>query len=488
MAINRSSDSLSRCDPSLYSNIYDVRKRPDIKHEPISATQPTHKDTIEISRDKLKEEALNRLRHTSKYVIAHNGFMRIGKYLFLAVALPPYLVLFGLPKWIIVEGVPAIFSMCVWVWKKVQQKTQKRLDKGTQKVAQIVQFMRTIGLVLIQPIVRLALQIRHNIQRMREKSLQFFRQINERVKLTFKKPFIKVTERFKQLQNGLSRVREKISEQTQVMATRLQETVQWMKQSPQLVWGWSQIQFQKMSERVVSWGVKWNKKLQTSQELANRATNWISNRFKNRLDRFKLRFEPLITFYSQQILPQWRQLKEVCKGKWEQARDFFQQKHRQALAFLQKKQEKLRNLSYQHLLDHILSHAWVTKLPAYFQSKLKKWLSHRFVKTVCEIGVKTYSFLARCFLQVLSYLLQRLAQGMEFISKFCSFIHTYARMGCQKAVNAIKIAHQAYHKGVFYTFYYFLLCIIMAMILFMWGVRYLGKVMNSVTPNFSFHR
>ena len=90
MVIKRSSDSLSRCDPSLYSNIYDVRKHPDVKHTvKATATQPTHRDTIEISRDKLKEEALNRVRHTSRFVIAQHGFMRVGRYLFLAVAFPP---------------------------------------------------------------------------------------------------------------------------------------------------------------------------------------------------------------------------------------------------------------------------------------------------------------------------------------------------------------------------------------------------------------
>jgi hypothetical protein len=135
MAIYRASDSLSRCDPNQYSSIYDVRKRPDIKHEPVAATRPIHKDTIEISRDKLKEEALNRLRHTSKYMIAQNSFMRIGKYLFLAVALPPYFVIYGLPKWILVEGIPAIFSMSLWMWKKIQHRTQKQIEVANRKVS-----------------------------------------------------------------------------------------------------------------------------------------------------------------------------------------------------------------------------------------------------------------------------------------------------------------------------------------------------------------
>src|ERR1051325_11606615 len=102
MAIYRPSDSLSRCDPNLYSNIYDIRKHPDVKPSVSAVTAP--KDTIEISREKLKTEALSHLRQPGKYLIAFNSFMRVGKYLFLAIAFPPYLMLYGLPKWIIIEG------------------------------------------------------------------------------------------------------------------------------------------------------------------------------------------------------------------------------------------------------------------------------------------------------------------------------------------------------------------------------------------------
>ena len=57
--INRSSDSLSKCDPGSYSNIYDARKRPDVKNHRVTPSASVQKDTIEISHDKLKKEALS---------------------------------------------------------------------------------------------------------------------------------------------------------------------------------------------------------------------------------------------------------------------------------------------------------------------------------------------------------------------------------------------------------------------------------------------
>jgi hypothetical protein len=482
MAIYRTSDSLSRCDPGLYDSIYDVRRRPDIKHEPIHATQPTHKDTIEISRDKLKEEALSRLRHTSKYVIAQNSFMRIGKYLFLAIAFPPYFMIYGLPKWILVEGVPAIFSMCVWMWKKVQQKSQKPLEAGTRKVVQMIQWMRNVVHVMIQPVVHLALEIRRKIQRLREQTLQFFKEMNEKVKKDIHQPRLRLAQGFKQIQNRLSHIRTQLTAQ----AHRLQEGIQWIKQSPQMVWGWGQMQMQNLKELATSWSIQWGKRFQTSQQLAQRATHWVSNQFKHRWDNLKGHFEPLAAFYRQYILPEWQALKEICKGKWQQTRHFFHQKHQRALAFLQNKQEKLKRLSYPYVLDRLLTHAWMKKLPMYFQQWLKQWLSHPIARAIGEKGVKIYCYMARGYLGIVASLLHALSYGAKWIRNTCDFIKTYAKLGKQKVLEIGNRSYNACRKFALYSLYYFLLGLTMAAILLIWTVQYLGHLMKSLTPSLSF--
>ena len=90
MTIFRSSDTLSRCDVNHYSSIYDIRNHPNLKKNVSSTSHPFPKDSIENLHAQLKNVALSRLKRISKPTNSDNGPLRIGRYLFLAVALPPY--------------------------------------------------------------------------------------------------------------------------------------------------------------------------------------------------------------------------------------------------------------------------------------------------------------------------------------------------------------------------------------------------------------
>ncbi len=479
MAIYRSSDSLSRCDPNLYSSMFDVRKRSDIKHHPVSATPSIHKDTIEISRDKLKEEALSRLRHTSKYVIAQNSFMRIGKYLFLAIAFPPYFVLYGLPKWVVVEGIPAIFSMCVWMWKKVHHQTQKHVEAGTKKVVQIVQFVQRLAQVLIQPIVHLALEIRQGILRMREHTLQFFKRIIRRTQAALKLP-LRLTESFKQLQKRMTNIREKWSQQVQTLAVRMQEGIQWIKETPQVFLGWGQAQLQHLRQQAVSLGTQWKIHFKHSHQFAQRATGWIYQQFKNVKGNFKSGVIPLVNFYRHQLQPHWQQLKEACKRKGRQTRDFFHQKHQRALVFLQEQQEKLKRLSSLVFIQYLMAHPWMGKLPLRLQNWLKKLFSRPACRTICEGGIKVYAFVAGCLLRSASLGLQFLSKGASQTIQSCDWLRVSVKRMRQKVLHFLKRGIEIFRKGMLYALYYSLLFITMAFILLIWGVRFLGKCMGSI--------
>lgn len=487
MAIHRASDSLSRCDPNLYSNIYDVRKRSDIKHEPIAATHPVHKDSIEISRDKLKEEALNRLRHTTKYVVAQNGFMRIGKTLFFAIALPPYFLLYGLPKWIFVEGIAAIYLFSSKFWKKMQGRVQKRIDPGVQKMAQMIQLMRRhIGRILIQPFLRLSLEIRQGLRRMQSHILRFFQQRKARTKRTLPHPYSIVTTRFKNLQKKLSLIREKFVQQTGKMAIRLQEGIPSILKSSQLLINWGNTQLQRLNEQAASWGVKWNKKFHTSQKLAQSATNWLSHQFKQGRKGFsRALFAPILTLYRKQIEVRLNKLKEACKGRWQQTRDFFHQKHQKALAFLQKKQEKLKRLSYQHSLDRLLSNPWFHRLPLYWQQWMKKLLLHPMVFAMGKIGIKLYTLLAGFILHVAKWGMHSITRGIAQILKACNWLRTSVRMTRQKIAKFLRLGIKAIRTAALYVLYYFLLSTMMSAILVLWGIQSLRDLTFSITRNLS---
>ena len=90
MAINRSSDSLSRCTDQ-YDSMFKINNHPGVKPGAV-------KDTMAPSKtEELKKEAFERLT-SSKYLLLQQGFMKVGKFLFLSIALPPYLLLWGLSK------------------------------------------------------------------------------------------------------------------------------------------------------------------------------------------------------------------------------------------------------------------------------------------------------------------------------------------------------------------------------------------------------
>src|SRR5262249_1972940 len=156
-------------------------------------------------------------------------------------------------------------------------------------------------------------------------------------------------------------------------------------------------------------------RFQISQQLAQRATDWVLKGFRRGSEGFKRQFSPLVNFYQEQWLPRWHQLSEACKVKWLQTRNFFQHKHQRSLAFLQAMQEKLKRVTSDRILQYILSHPWMGKLPAHFQEWLKKWLSHPLIRAICDTGVKCYTLFANALVQVAKYGLQAIAQGSDLV-------------------------------------------------------------------------
>ncbi len=490
MAIHRASDSLSRCDPNAYSNIYDVRKRSDIKHDPIGSSQSIKKDTLEISRDQIKKEALNRLRHTTKIVVPQSSFMRIGKYIFLSIAFPPYLLVYGLPKWFIVEFGALSISLTVWMWKKVKEKTKTPRDIAVGKISQAVHYIKQTVSNLIQPVIRLVLEIRHGIERMRKNVYQFFQRlpkgVKDRVKGAINFPRLKAAEIFKRMQNKMSRVKEKSFQKIQGVSIRFQEGVQWVKQSPQLMLEWGQLRFQQWIHRAASRNRPLTNRFRSSQQLALQATNWIFKQIHDGRESIKRNLKPLAAFYRQQLMPHWHQFKRICQTKWRQMRDFMQQKHQKVAAFLHQKQEKLKKLSFQQFNDRLFSHPLMNYLPEWIRRWLKKLLSHRIAQRLYEQGIKVYSFVLTALLKASSVFMKRVFTGSGLIHKTWSRFLPYVRKGRQIGLHVLNLGWRMSHKFFRQGIYYFLLFSTMGGILFIWGLGLLGELMKGLKTRFSF--
>lgn len=483
MAVNRSSDSLTSCDKSQYDNIYDVRKRGDVKHEPSAATRLIHKDTIEISKDKLKEDALKRLRHTTSVVIAQPGFMRVGKFLFLSVALPPYFALYGLPKWLLVEGLPALMNLALWCWNKIQTQVKKKVETGSQKVAQISRYVQRLSKILMQPFVHLALQIRQTIQRFKENIAQKCRHLMASALQLLSRPLERGKEKLLPIRKKLRSIKDRTSERIDKAQEALQQGVQWIKDRPQVLLSWGQLQFQKWTHQVISLSFRWRGRLHASQQFADKSTNWVARQLQRGTRGIIRPFSPLLNFYRRQLLPQWKNFKNHYQRKWNQTKQSFQNRHGRGLAYLQNKQIRVKQLTIDKFLSWILSHAWMKKLP---QAWLKKWFSHPVVRLVCKIGLNCYSFLAKILLEVSIYTMKGIVKGSEWIGKGFYFLQKGVEIGKSYLLTVLNQVFFFLQKVGLYLLYYTLLILTISVIFLIWMLRYLVNYGNDLVASLSF--
>lgn len=105
-------DSMSRCEePSM---LYDTIRNPNAPYvppKPAVEAPGGPKDTIETTQQRLNREMLERFQNTSSRM-PHQSFVvaaQAGKYLFLAIMIPPYICFYGIPRWLLMDALPQFF-------------------------------------------------------------------------------------------------------------------------------------------------------------------------------------------------------------------------------------------------------------------------------------------------------------------------------------------------------------------------------------------
>lgn len=94
-------DSIGKCASS--NDLYATIRNPTAKPPSIKKV-----DTIESVHVQMERRALQFIgKEISKNFIV---VARVGKFMFLAVAIPPYIFCYGVPKWILIEAIPFIFQ------------------------------------------------------------------------------------------------------------------------------------------------------------------------------------------------------------------------------------------------------------------------------------------------------------------------------------------------------------------------------------------
>jgi len=101
-------DSMSRCEPpSFYETIRNPNARP-LPPKPIIETR----DTIETSPQQRFNQLSERFK-TSGLRLPHESFVavaQVGKYMFLAIMVPTYLCVYGIPRWLLMNLLPQLFA------------------------------------------------------------------------------------------------------------------------------------------------------------------------------------------------------------------------------------------------------------------------------------------------------------------------------------------------------------------------------------------
>ena len=100
---------------------------------------------------------------------------------------------------------------------------------------------------------------------------------------------------------------------------------------------WGQLQFGKLANQVESKKGPFVQKFRSSQQNAQKATEWIARQFQRGAERIKRNFQTCFHIVHEQILPLCSAVKQSMQRKWKGARNFFQQKQQKSLAFLERK-------------------------------------------------------------------------------------------------------------------------------------------------------
>jgi hypothetical protein len=140
-----SKDSMSRCDtPSM---LYDTVRRPNAPYVPAKpAIDPAAltKDTIETTQQRLNREMMERFQNTSSRM-PHQSFVvvaQVGKYLFLAIMLPPYICFFRIPYWLFMNALPLLFfntkAQVLRVGRFFSELTKRVIDRMKGALQQLI--------------------------------------------------------------------------------------------------------------------------------------------------------------------------------------------------------------------------------------------------------------------------------------------------------------------------------------------------------------
>lgn len=461
-------DQLARYDQHDRS-LYDVRARSRIiKPEDVEAAKSSN-DTLKISPDKIKEDALIRLLFTSRYLgdnIFASILIRIATYLFVAIAWPPYTVAYTIPKWIFAQGIPILIKVVTETANTFQKAIQKFINPISESfVLALQKIERVVKGFVLQPIFN---AIKNLVKGNLEKSAGFvkksavkvlnkisqlvtispeIRAIPQRIKKRVKKlvdntidrikaPFIKIRQTikssFKQVQSVTSNLIQQVSAHIQPVVPT------WM--------------IVPMQQFLV--------KFDTAQNLAEQATNWlsqlVSSKVASRLTSAVERFHAVLKRMQAEILPHLKRFGSFLGRGGQQLFQWMQKNKQQALHVAQQISMKV--------LSRIFS--W---LPQFIRQALIKLANHPITQSLvqgCLNGLKQLGMQITKLPSVMkNWIIEQSKQAVIGVKK--GILSIFA-LGSR----IIALSGRIINRTVYWTLSIF----IMSGIISGWGVQLLARV------------
>lgn len=398
MGINRFQNSLTSCrdNPEFYDDKYQLTRRPDLKSR--ESEESVFKDTIKRSAS---TDALNLLQRPSENMIAQPNilFSRIGKYVFLTVAMPPYFLLYALPKWLLVEGFHLVVMSMSWLQNATVKHVKKPAQMMKQKVNQLVFFMQMFIKRMIQPIAALKIQLQQFFQKM----MYRFGKINEEMFSKLREILKKPSKSIKKLQNSLPYLSENLKKRfenaknlikTRALALneKIVEGTNWMQQLPQLFLGWGNAPLQYLNTIQEKWTKKFAAKLKISSQAAQLCSDWVGKQLGKLNDFGKKILQPLGLVFKKTVKPIFHVIGKNFSSAFNKLSNFLNDRKKRSLEFLEKLQCKIKILTPQQVIDKLLPSSFLSKLPVFLRKLLLKIKENSLILSILNLGIKGIAF------------------------------------------------------------------------------------------------
>ena len=309
-------DSVSKCE--VYSNPYDTR---NLSNEALAnhrkETYLNGRDHLETTRKRLERQTIDRVLSNNRMII----IVQVGKYLFLAIMVPPYILFYGVPKWLFLQGFPLMFAgmksatqylnQLLMNLGKIQTKMMKAIT-GLNLMKQLEKFQKAFKTIQ-NAIVAIVNQTQTLTSRMMQPLFKFGRQITS----TTEKVANKMNEWNAQLKKAIESTGNTLTQQ-------IQKAYEWMKPNFNFQFTWMHkgteatkqfvIQFRQRIQKIVTTPIKFVGKithqlLQIPQRLTQPIINWskpkiekvgeIINRVNERLNRIRERTKKITKSISE---------------------------------------------------------------------------------------------------------------------------------------------------------------------------------------------